>query len=70
MAISFISYFVSTWIIDFIKSLLSYIPYVAYGIFDFLGKHFWAIKITLICLIPLPILIWKVKEVVKRRFGK
>lgn len=70
VAISFISYFVSTWIIDFIKSLLSYIPYVAYGIFDFLGKHFWAIEITLICLIPLPILIWKVKEVVKRRFGK
>ena len=68
--VSFVSYFVSTWIVDFIKLILSRIPYIIYNIFDFWGSHFWAIEITLICLISLPILVWKVKEVVKRRFGK
>lgn len=68
--VSYVSYFVSTWIVDFIKLILSRIPYIVYNIFDFWGSHFWTIEITLICLILLPIPIWKVKEVVKRRFGK
>lgn len=38
--VSYVSYFVSTWIVDFIKLILSRIPYIVYNIFDFWGSHF------------------------------
>lgn len=68
--ISFISYFVSTWIVDFIKLLLSRIPYIIYNILDFLARYFWAIEITLICLLVLWILVCEIKEVIKRKYEK